>query len=97
LVVYFFLPLDLDLLFVFFTSFDLFLDDALLFTDFDFDLDFKSLDLDLDFKSLDLDLELFDLAFPLLLLSDLLLLRFTKMCPYAIVCCIVLVPDNFFD
>jgi hypothetical protein len=73
LVVYFFLPLDLDLLLVFLASFDLFLDEALLFTDFDLDLDFKSLDLDLYFKSLDLDLELFDLAFPLLLLSDLLL------------------------
>jgi hypothetical protein len=87
LVVYF-LPLDLDLLLVFLASFDLFLDEALLFTDFD---------LDLDFKSLDLDLEFFYLDFPLLLLLDFFLSSLTKMCPYAIVCCIVLVPDNFFD
>jgi hypothetical protein len=89
-VVWFFfvsLPLDLDALWAFLESFDLFLDEALLFTDFDLDLDFKSFDFDLDLESLD---------FGLPLLADFFAFPSSKICPSAMVCCMVLVPDNFF-
>jgi hypothetical protein len=80
----------------------------LLFTDFlsffGFDFDFEPFDY-FDFEAFDyfdfdretgLPLFPFDLDFDLPLLEDFFAFPSSKICPSAMVCCMVLVPDNFF-